>query len=66
MIWSCNDYSILIATELLCTVNDIQWDPNTAYELTTVGIESVQFWILDEDTGELQLHEPDVPTNIEV
>ena len=49
-VWSAHDYSLLVATNLEHTVNDVRWDPFTAYEFTTVGAgHCVSFWMIEED-----------------
>ena len=48
----------MTATELYTVVNDVQWDINTAYEFITAGNDNIQYWIFEEDTCELHVHQP--------
>lgn len=43
-------------------VLEVRWDPKTAYEFATVGVAGLTFWIFEENTNELKMHEPIMPS----
>ncbi|ESP04065.1 hypothetical protein LOTGIDRAFT_230310 [Lottia gigantea] len=64
VLWSTNDYSVLATTTTDYPIHDIQWDPSTVNEFSTVGENAtVLFWLLDETVSEvaLNVHVADVP-----
>lgn len=43
---------------------EVRWDPKTAYEFATVGVAGLTFWIFEENTNELKMYEPIMPSLI--
>ncbi|ESO96709.1 hypothetical protein LOTGIDRAFT_147184, partial [Lottia gigantea] len=67
VLWSTNDYSVLATTTTDYPIHDIQWDPSTVNEFSTVGENAtVLFWLLDETVSEvaLNVHVANVPDEL--
>ena len=51
-VWSTTEYSLLTATSLSHSVNELCWDPSVAYKFATAGSEGrLCLWLLEEGGG---------------
>ena len=62
VIWCTRDYTVLTAVS--SPVLEVRWDPKIAYEFATVGVDGLTFWIFEENTNELKMHEPTMPSSL--
>ncbi|KAK6171134.1 hypothetical protein SNE40_019389 [Patella caerulea] len=67
VVWSTSNYTVLTTTITDDPIHDVQWDPYSVNEFSTVGDNStLQFWLLDETMSEvaLNVHVAVVPNDL--
>ena len=60
LLWSCIQYELLTVINVNSIINQVIWDPMTAYEFVTVGVAGIEFWMLEKrnNMAELKVYQP--------